>query len=99
MTTTAESLARFKALATEKPGLFEPLKGATNSTAAAEMMTRIAADNGLDIPAETFRQELDAFIEKGTELSDSELDSVAGGFSISWPAPFRWLGMPSETRI
>ncbi|AWK88781.1 hypothetical protein [Azospirillum thermophilum] len=87
MTLPNESWARFQTLAAEKPELFEPLKTATDIAAAADLLAKIATDNGLDLPADQIRQGLDAAVKQAGEMSDADLDAVAGGASFGVPNP------------
>ncbi len=71
---TPDAIARLQALIAERPILAEPLKGLSDPA--------IGAENGITIEAADLRAYFQAAIAKARasgDLSDAQLDGVAGG--------------------
>jgi hypothetical protein len=79
---TPDAVTRLQALIAERPALADPLRGLTDPALVAERLAAIGAENGLTVKAADLRAHFETTLAKAQapgELSDAQLDGVAGG--------------------
>lgn len=82
-------IAQFQALFAAQPDLARPLRDIADPSRMAETLARIGAANGIPTSAAEIRRNIDAALASArnrAELSDTDLDAVAGGLEP-------WRGM------
>lgn len=80
--TPYDPVTRFQELFAANPELAAPLRSIADPATAAETLARIGAANGIATNAAEIRRHIDAALanaQRRGELSDDELDGVAGG--------------------